>query len=165
MSIKRDLLKDKLLNSKSFNTVYINVEDEERTRHEQMEILVELLCDPKHEGSRNEVYNFLKKEKKATDLLVKAIGEAMQDKKQLIIACWEADIDCDRYLEFFADIVLKDELPIALEAFTTIENMKTISPGVAEMVFEKVMEAAPKQTDATKEALINDLLEVLRGWQ
>jgi hypothetical protein len=165
MSIKRDLLKEKLLNSKSFNTVYINVEDEERTRHEQMEILVELLCDTKHQGARAEVFNFLKKERKAVDLLIRAISEAKQDKRQLVAVCWEADIDCDRYLEFFTDIILKDELPVALEAFTTIENMKTISPGVAEMIFEKVVEAIPKQTDPTKVALTNDLLEVLRNWQ
>ena len=165
MSIKRDLLKEKLLNSKSFNTVYINVEDEERTRQEQKEILVELLCDPKHQGARTEVFNFLKKERKAVDLLIKAIAEAKQDKKQLVATCWEADVDCDRYLDFFTDIVLRDDLSVALEAFSTIENMKTISPGIAEMNFEKVMEAIPKQTDATKEVLLNDLLEVLRKWQ
>ena len=163
MSIKRDLLKDKLLNSKSFNTVFIVREDEERVRQEQMEILIELLCDERHKAGKGEVYNFLKKEKKAVDLLIKAISEAKGDKRTLIAACWEADLDCDRYVSFFTDIVLNDNLAIAIEAFTTIEHMRSISAGEAEMLLEKVREA-PKQTDHAKDAIINDLVEVLRKW-
>lgn len=164
MSIKRDLLKEKLLNSKSFNTVFIIKEDEEKVRREQMEILIELLCDEKHKGGKGEVFNFLKKEKKAVDLLIKAISEAKGDKKTLIMVCWEADLDCDRHLALFTDIVLNDNFAVAIEAFTTIENMRSISSGEAEMMLEKIKEA-PKQADLSKDALINDLVEVLRKWQ
>jgi len=162
MSIKRDLLKEKLLNSKSFNTIFLIKEDEEKVRLEQMEILIELLCDDKHKAGKSEVYNFLKKEKKAVDLLIKAISEATSDKKKLLEACWEANLDCTRHLALFTDIILTDKLEVAIEAFTTIENMQHILPAEAEKSLERIKEAMPRQTDSTKAALIAELTELLR---
>lgn len=166
MALRRDLLKEKLLNPKLFNTVYINIEDEKRERQEQMETLIELLCDERNKGSQTQVFDFLKREKKAVDLLMTAISEAKGDKKKLVATCWEADIDCDRYLTLFTDIVLNDELTIAMEALTTIENMRGHSPQpeIASLL-AKAMERYPKEAGTPKGQLINDLIEVLRGWQ
>ncbi len=162
MSIKRDLLKEKLLNSKSFNTVYLVKEDEERVRREQMDLLTELLCDDKHKAARGEVFNFLKKEKKAVDLLIRAIGEATVDKKKLIAACWEGDLDCDRYLALFTQLTLNDTFEVALEAFTTIENMRKIEPVEAGALLEKVNTALHQQADPGRKVLASDLAEFLK---
>src|SRR6185312_2652232 len=166
MSIKRDLLKDKLFDTRSYATLYINKEDEEKVRREQMETLVELICDPRYKGGLTELFNFLKKENKAADLLFKAISVATKDKQKLVAACWEADLDCDKHLTLFTEIVIDDELPVAMEAFTTIENMRGASPAPEiELCIKEAMESYPEHADTPKGQLITDLIEVLRKWQ
>jgi hypothetical protein len=164
MSIKRDLMKDKLLDPKSFNTVYISIEDENQVRQEQMETLIELLCDTKYKSSQGQIYNFLKKEPKAVDLLIRAIDEAKGDKKRLIEVCWEADLDCSRHLALFTGIVLNDEFQIALEAMTVIEHM---SPDIAVTpVAPLIDKVRAKYTSSDpKAALYMDLMELLRRWE
>jgi hypothetical protein len=166
MSIKRDLLKDKLFDTRSYATLYINKEDEERVRNEQMGILIDLICDDRYKSGLIELYAFLKKENKAVDLLIKAISEAKGNKQKLVAACWEADLDVDRHLSLFTGIVIDDDLPIALEAFTTIENMKGASPAPEiELCIKEAMESYPEHADTPKGQLIADLIEVLRKWQ
>ena len=165
MAIKRDLLKDKLLDKRSYNTVYISIADEERVRKEQMDILVELLCDDRNKGTQTEVYNFMKKEPITVDLLIKAIGESKADKQKLVAACWESGVDCDRYLSFFTDIIIHNDILIALEAFTTIENMtgKT-EPSEIQLSLAKAGAAYNKETDTVKKQLLADLTELIRKW-
>jgi hypothetical protein len=166
MAIKRDILVDKLYDTRLFKTVFINKEEEERVRHEQMDILVELICDDRHKSGRNELYKFLKKESQAVDLLIRAIGEAKADKQKLVAACWEADLDCDRHLSFFTDLVLNEELNVAMEALTTIENMKGHTPAPEiDLCMKEAMEIYPEYEASPKGQLIADLIEVLRKWQ
>lgn len=167
MPLNRDLLKDKLLDPKAFNTVYINIEDENKARKEQTDILIELICDDRHKSDRVRILAFLKKEPKAADLLMTAISEAGPvDKRKLLTACWEADLDCTPYLEMFADIVMKEDFPIAMEALTSIENMHgLISTTQAERILNKTMEVYPAQADSPKGHLLADLIELLRKWQ
>jgi hypothetical protein len=164
MALKRDLLKDKLMDPKSFNTLYIRVEDERAAREEQMETLVELLCDTKYKSSQGQIYNFLKKEPKAVDLLMRAIEEAKGDKKRLVEVCWEADLDCNRHLGLFTDVVLNDEFQTALEAMTVIEHM---SPDVAVTPVAPLIDKvrASYSADSPKAALYMDLMELLRRWE
>lgn len=165
MSIKRDILKDKLLDPKQYSTIYINKADEERATREQMDTLVELLMDDRHKAARTEVFNFMKKEKKAVDLLIRAINEAKENKSKLIAMCWEADVDCDRYLDFFTNLALSDDMNVAMEAITTLEHMRHITPEQANQQLEKAKEKMPKQMDGPREALFSDLEEILRKWQ
>ena len=163
MSIKRDLMKDKLFDAKSYNTVYISIEDEQKVRHEQMEILVELLCDPKNKSLQTQVYDLLKKERKAVELLIHALEEAKGDKKRLVAVCWEANIDCNEYIDTFAGIVLKDDFSVAMEALTVIEHMTDIpATKVIEWV-DKVK--AAYSADNPKAPLYMDLIELLRRWE
>jgi hypothetical protein len=166
MGIKRDLLKDKLFDTRSYATLYINKEDEERVRNEQMGILIDLICDDRYKSGLTELYAFLKKESKAVDLLIKAISEAKGNKQKLVATCWEADLEVDRHLSLFTGIVIDDDLPIALEAFTTIENMKGATPlPEIELCIKEAMESYPEHADTPKGQLIADLIEVLRKWQ
>jgi hypothetical protein len=167
MPLNRDLLKEKLLDPKAYNTVYINIEDENKAKKEQMEILIELICDDRHKSDWVQVLAFLKKEPKAAELLMTAISEAGPvDKKKLLTACWEADLDCTPNIDMFADIVMKDDFPIAMEALTSIENMHgLISTSQAETLLNKIMEIYPAQADTPKGHLLADLIELLRKWQ
>lgn len=167
MPLKRDLLKERLLDPKAYNTVYINIEDENKAKKEQMDILIELICDDRHRSDRTQVLAFLKKEPQAADLLMTAIHEAKpENKKKLLTACWEADLDCTPNIDMFADIVMKDDFPIAMEALTSIENMHgLISTSQAEGLLNRIMEIYPAQADTPKGHLLADLIELLRKWQ
>jgi len=167
MPLNRDLLKERLLDPKAYNTVYISVADENKAKKEQMDILIELLCDDRHKPDRNQVFPFLKREPKAVDLLMTAIREAGPvNKKILLTACWEADLDCTPHLEMFADIVMKEDFPIAMEALTSIENMHgVISTQQAESILNRIMEIYPPIADTPKGHLLADLIELLRKWQ
>ncbi len=167
MPLNRDLLKERLLDPKAYNTVYISVADENKAKKEQMDIIIELICDDRHKPDRVQVLAFIKKEPKAAELLMTAIREAGPiDRKKLLTACWEADLDCTPHLELFADIVIKDEFPIAMEALTSIENMHgTISTSQAEGILNRIMEVYPPIADTPKGHLMADLIELLRKWQ
>lgn len=167
MPLKKDLLKDKLLDPKAYNTVFISAEDENKAKKEQMDILIELICDERHKSDRTEVLAFLKKEPKAADLLMNAIdGSKPENKKKLLTACWEADLDCTPNIDMFVEIVLKNDFPIAMEALTSIENMHgLISTARAEELLNRIMEIYPAQADTPKGHLLADLIELLRKWQ
>ena len=167
MPLKRDLLKEKLLDPKAYNTVYINIADENKAKKEQMDILIELICDDRHKPDRNQVLAFLKKEPKAADILMTAINEAgVENKKKLLTACWEANLDCTPNIDMFAEIVLKSDFPVAMEALTSIENMHGhISSSQAEALLNRIMEIYPAQANTPKGHLLADLIELLRKWQ
>lgn len=167
MPLNRDLLKNKLLDPKAYNTVFISIEDENKAKKEQMDILIELICDDRHKSDRNQVLAFLGKEPKVADLLMTAIREAEpENKKKLLIACWEADLDCTPQIDMFVNIVMNDEFPIALEALTSIENMHgAVTTAQAEALLNQIMEVYPAQADTPKGHLLADLIELLRKWQ
>jgi hypothetical protein len=167
MPLNRDLLKEKLLDPKAYNTVYISVADENKAKKEQMDILIELICDDRHKPDMKQIYAFLKKEPQAAELLMTAINEAgPENKKKLLTACWEADLDCTPQLELFAAIVIKEDFPIAMEALTSIENMHgVITTAQAEGILNRIMEVYPPIMDTPKGHLLADFIELLRQWQ
>ena len=126
-----------------------------------------MICDDRHKADRTQILAFLKTEPKAVDLLMTAISEAGPvDKKKLLTACWEADLDCTPYIDMFAKIVMNDDFPIAMEALTSIENMHgLISVAQAESLLNRIMEIYPAQADTPKGHLLGDLIELLRKWQ
>lgn len=167
MPLNKDLLKNKFLDPKAYNTVFINAEDEIKANTEQTNILIELICDDRHKSDRNQVLAFLKKEPKAADLLMNAIKEAeSENKRKLLTACWEADLDCTPNIDMFVEIMINDSFTTAMEALTCIENMHSpITEAHAEALLNRVMEAYPTQADTEKGHLLADLIELLRKWQ
>lgn len=167
MPLKRDLLKEKLFDPKAYNTVFISLEDENKVKREQMEILIELLCDDSYKSSKNQVLAFLRKEPRAAELLMSAIKEAApENKKKLLTASWEAGLDCTPQIDMFTDIVMKDGFPVAMEALTVIENMHGDIPKTkAGELLNRIMEIYPAQADTSKGHLLADLVDLLRKWQ
>jgi hypothetical protein len=166
MAIKRDILVDKLFDQKQFNTVYISKVDEDNAKSEQVEMITELLCDDRHKPSRTGVLNFIKKEPKAVELLLRAIAEATGDKQKLVAACWEGNIECTPFLTFFATLVVKEKFEVAMEALTVIEHMTgEVRPEVAKKLIEEVKEGYKPQADSPKAALLLDLVQLLHRWE
>jgi hypothetical protein len=165
MAIKRDLLVDKLFDQRFYNTMYISKADEEKATAEHVDMLVELLCDPKYKSSKQEIFNFLKKEPKAVELLMRAIAEAKGDKKALVAACWESNIDCTRFLSFFVLIVIQESFEVALEALTVIEQITgEVTPEKATELIAKVKDSYAAQAEAPKAPLLMDCVELLSRW-
>lgn len=165
MAVKRDLLVDKLLDKKFFNTVYISKADEEKATAEHVELLVELLCDPRHKPARQEIFNFLKKEPKAVELLVRGILSNPKDKKTLIVAVWESNLDASPYVGIFTEIVIRDEFEVAMEALTVIEQMTGEVPAQkATELLKHVQENYAAQANTPKSALLLDLVDLLNRW-
>ncbi|MGP8217016.1 MAG: hypothetical protein ACLQQ4_15720 [Bacteroidia bacterium] len=165
MAIKRDILIDKLFDPRFYKTMYISKADEEKANAEHVEMLVELLCDTRYKASRQEIFNFLKKEPKAVELLLRAIAEAKGDKKVLVAACWESNIDCTPFLPFFTHIVIHDNFEVAMEALTVIEHITgEVNPQQANELIAKVKEGYTAQSETPKAALLLDLVELLRRW-
>jgi hypothetical protein len=166
MAIKRDLLVDKLFNEKQYNTLYISKVDEENAQKEQVETMVELLCDDRHKASRQGVLNFIKKEPKALEILMRAIIEATSDKKTLVAACWEGNIECTPFLTFFATLVVKENFEVAMEALTVIEHMTgEVKPELAKKLIEEVKAQYKPQAETSKAALLLDLVQLLHRWE
>jgi len=165
MAIKRDILVDKLFDQRFYNTMYISKADEEKANAEHVDMMVELLCDSKYKSSRQEIFNFLKKEPKAVELLMRGIVEAKGDKKALVAACWESNIDCTRFLPLFAEIVIRDNFEIAMEAITVIEQITgDVTPQQANELLAKVKESFTAQSETPKAALLLELVELLNRW-
>jgi hypothetical protein len=165
MAIKRDILVDKLFDQRFYKTMYISKADEEKANAEHVDMLVELLCDVRYKSSRQEIFNFLKKEPKAVELLMRGIAEAKGDKKALVAACWESGIDCTRFLPFFALIVIQETFEVALEAITVIEQITgEVTPEQANTLITKVKESYTAQSETPKAALLLDLVELLNRW-
>jgi len=167
MPLKKDMMRDKLFDPKAYNTIFISAADEEKVRKEQQEILVELICDDKHKGDKDDVLHLLKREPKAQELLISAIENTEgDDKRKLLTACWEADIDVTSHIDLFIDSVINDDFPVALEALTSIENLTgKISPEKAEEMLNLVMTTYPLYVDTPKGHLLTDLSEVIAKWR
>jgi len=165
MAIKRELLVDKLIDKKFFNTVYISKADEEKANEDHVEALVELLCDTRYKSSRQEVYAFLKKEPKAVELLMRAIVEATGDKKTLVAACWESNIDFTPFLPFFTEVAINEDFEVTMEALTVIEQITgEVSPQLATQLINKVQAGYAAQANTPKAALLLDLVDLLSRW-
>ena len=159
--------RDKLFDPRAYNTIYISAADEEKVRKEQQDILFELICNDKHKGDKDEVLHLLKREPKASELLMAAIEAAVgEDKRKLLTACWEADIDVAPHIDLFIDSVINDDFPLSLEALTSIENMTgKINPEKAEEMLNLVMTTYPLYVDTPKGHLLTDLSEVIAKWR
>lgn len=165
MAVKRDLLVDKLYDKKFYNTVFISKADEEKATDEHIEALVELLCDPRYKSSKQEVYNFMKKEAKAVDLLMKGIVQAKGDKKVLVSAAWESGVDTTRFLPLFAELIIRDDFEVAIESLTVIEQMTgEVTPQQATELIGKVKEHYAAQSNSPKGPLLMDLVDLLSRW-
>jgi len=96
---------------------------------------------------------------------MRAIAEAKGDKKALVAACWESNIDCTRFLSFFVLIVIQESFEVALEALTVIEQITgEVTPEKATELIAKVKAGYAAQAETPKAALLLDCVELLSRW-
>lgn len=103
------------------------------------------------------------KESDAIPLIVEAIQNQKYapELKELVSSCWENGMDYSQYISLFIDLLIGNDLPIALEAYTVIMNTESkIDQAVIDLELEK-LEKALVSTSELKRQLLLDVIDFL----
>lgn len=113
----------KLFNEEEYSTLIIAREGFSKKENNAADLLEGLL---EKEITRQESEAiFLKlKESNSVDLMVDAIKKAgrVEEKTILAAACWESCLDFSKHFLFFTELACNDNLLLALEGLTVVEN-------------------------------------------
>ena len=114
-----------LFDASKYNTLIIGREGFNARQNELADLLLQLLQPNTTRARSEEIFTELRKNK-AQDLLVQAIRNAPSDhdRKLLAAACWESGLDFSKHFAFFAALVCGDDLAVAVEALTVIQEMQ-----------------------------------------
>lgn len=127
--------------------------------------VIEVLKHCPIEEVHNEVMHFLfdLKNPEAIRIIINYINDPdyAEFQRLLVSACWEANIDCSSYLNYFVDLAIVSDYVISFEALTVIENMNnTFTLEELNEAIAKVKEATDADEDG-KFDLLHSLWEVL----
>jgi len=82
-------------------------------------------------------------------------------RKEVMAACWQNGLDFSPYLTRFVDWVIENEMDIAFEAFTVIENLDQL-PGAENREAEiRKINQALQNADSLKTYLLKELRSIL----
>lgn len=132
-------------------------------------VLIELLHATDNPEIKSRIIRLLS-ELKQSDAIPMII-DAIENKKyanelqHLVSACWENGMDYSMHLSLFVDLVIENDLVVALEAYTVITNMSgKISKEILEKESRKLKEAI-LVSDTQKKELMYDLLDFLPAFE
>lgn len=107
---------------------------------------------------------FLKlKESNSVELMVDAIkkAERIDEKTILAAACWESCLDFTKHFLFFTEIACSDNLLLALEGLTVVENTEgTIDEDTLTKALVIAQSAKSKNKELVKDLITNIKLRV-----
>lgn len=91
-----------------------------------IEPLLDLYILSSNKVIKNNILKILSdlKDKNSTPTILTAINNIKYKtiKKDIISTCWQNGLDYSEHILFFTEIVIKDELEIAIEAFTVLDE-------------------------------------------
>jgi hypothetical protein len=152
-----------LLDPKNYNTIIIDVNGKVADTG-AVATLIRLLTDKEN---RIEVLRTLKEED-CGELLLSciAVTEDQNEKQVLTAACWETDIDFSSKIDFFADLAMKEDYLVCLEAITVIENITAkIDPEIVERAVRSVNDNLYKVNNKEKSVLLEGLANTLENFR
>ncbi len=128
-------------------------------------VLAELLLNPGFGEVRKSIISLLGdlKDKDSIPALIGAIEDQnlLAIRKELIAACWQNGLDYSSYLSLWVTLVIENDMDIAFETFTVIENLDILP-------HEEIREAeiirinhALRHADGMKEYLLKELRGIL----
>lgn len=128
-------------------------------------ILAEMLLTSIGPEIRNGILALLGdlKEKESAHVLVETIqnDHFLPVRKELIAACWQNGLDYSPWLSQFVDWVIKNEMEIAFEAFTVIENLENFpETDIRESEIRKINQAL-QEADQVKAYLLKELRGII----
>ena len=149
----------KLFNEEEYSTLIIAREGFSKKDNSTADLLEGLL--DKHITRQESEAIFLKlKESNSVELMVNAIkkAERIEEKTILAAACWESCLDFTNHFLFFTELACHDNLLLALEGLTVVENCEGT---VDENTLAKALEIA-KSTKSKNQELVTALIENIK---
>jgi hypothetical protein len=81
--------------------------------------------------------------------------------KSLISSCWENGMDYSKYIALFIDLLIENELEVALEAYTVIMNTETkIDQKIIDHEIKRIENALPSASEQKLQLLL-DVIDFL----
>lgn len=136
--------------------------------NELLPAVTDLLQSSRNPRIQSEVISFLNdlKNQSSVDIFIEIL-KAHRGRyyfAKLVGACWQNGLDYSGHIEFFIDIVLKDEYATAIEAFTVIEsNITRILPGEREKLAAEI-EKSLKNISREKGPLVEELSGIMKPY-
>lgn len=127
--------------------------------------LIQLLMVSPSELIRNKIFQLFSelKDIHSRTFMIEAIldDQYLLYRKELISCCWQNGLDYSDYLPEFVDLVIGNEMEIAFEAFTVIENMEKLpGPSVIDTVLLK-LDQALQLSSGSKTYFLKELKSIL----
>ncbi|MCD6354158.1 MAG: hypothetical protein J7L95_01270, partial [Prolixibacteraceae bacterium] len=117
------------LNSGETTTVLTALQKlQERGNKLYLPILFDLLISNPEKSIVKEIEKLLEniKDKETVETFIEALKNDKYNpiKKTLLTACWQSGLDFSAHVPFFVQMVIADDLELAFEAFTVVENLR-----------------------------------------
>lgn len=81
---------------------------------------------------------------------------------KLVSACWQNGLDYSDHIQFFIDVVIKDDYTSAIEAFTVVEsNITRLEAAEREKLAEKI-DQTKGNVSREKGPLVEELIDVIK---
>jgi hypothetical protein len=103
------------------------------------------------------------KESDAIPLIVEAIQNQKYapELKELVSSCWENGMDYSKYIALFVDLLIDNDLEVALEAYTVIMNTENkIDQVIIDQEVEKLEKALPSVSEQKRQLML-DVIDFL----
>ena len=113
----------KLFNEEEYSTLIIAREGFSKKENNAAD-LIESLLEKEITRQESEAIFLKLKESNSVDVMVNAIKKAdrIEEKTILAAACWESCLDFSNHFIFFTELACNDNLLLALEGLTVVEN-------------------------------------------
>ena len=83
----------------------------------------------------------------------------------LVASCWQNGLDFSPYLNLFADLMISEDLQVAIEAYSVIEeNVHLLDNKARTDLIQYIRSAKIPSTDECKSNLILELINMLEEW-
>ena len=129
--------------------------------------ILSLLSRTKNKDMKRSILNLLDdlKDESAMSIIIDSINNKnfLGVKSELVSACWKSGLKFTDHLETFTSILVNDELPIAIEAYSVLENnipeLNETQAIKHSEFFKSILQDLPFE----RKALVSDILEMLIG--
>ena len=154
---------EKYFDPKEYSTLTLKLETNTKSDKKTLDVLASLMSDPKSDDIKTELFDILKTDPSAVQVLIDAIKAPQLLKIQpiLISLCWESGADFSKHLSYFVDLAINGDFQTSFEAITVIDSLEG-NPTDTELAFAKQkVTIAASNVNKDKAALLLQLKDLL----
>lgn len=159
-------IQNKLFSANPEQTISALKSIQEKGNKLYLPILFNLLVSNPEPETKKEILKTLGTVKKndAVPVFVEALCEKKYQpiRKQLLIACWQNGLDFKEHLPLLIDIIIEEDWESGFEAFTIVENMKTLpeQPVIDEATVK--INQSIDTVNEKKQYFLHEILQMIR---